>query len=191
MFIFQTCWCSSRPDRQHLHVYPLGYLWNCHRERAYAAAGLNGSGIPVFGGPTETFLFFHPYLGRHAASRKCVDHHLLWQLSLYSCIPSILGPLIACFIFGGNRVGHVFLLHTVSLWLELLSQEILDTLMFWARWFNPVNFYRLISRRRRSTETKKASDTHGQVFDVESVVSGGSVLDIRKETMSTHQGLAL
>jgi hypothetical protein len=77
------------------------------------------------------------------------------------------------------------------LWLELLSQEILDTLMFWARRFNPVNFYRLMFRRRRSTETKNASNTHGQVFDVESVVSGDSVLDIRQETKSADEGPAL
>jgi hypothetical protein len=133
----------------------------------------------------------YPDLVRHAASRRCVAHHLLWQLSLYSCTLSILGPLIASIIFGTNKVGHVFLLHTVCLWLELLSQEILDTLMFWTRKFNPVNFYRLMFRRRRYTETKIASDAHGQVFDVESVVSGDSVLDIRQETKSTDEGQAL
>jgi hypothetical protein len=70
------------------------------------------------------------------------------------------------------------------------SQEILDRLMFWPRRFNPVSFHSLIFRRRRSPETQSASNTHGQVFDAESV-SGDSVLDIKEETTSTKEGLAL
>jgi hypothetical protein len=75
--------------------------------------------------------------------------------------------------------------------MELLSQEILDTLMLLPRRFNPVNFYSLTFWRRRSPEIQRASDTHGQVFDAESVLSGDSVLDIKKETKSTKEGLAL
>jgi hypothetical protein len=72
--------------------------------------------------------------------------------------------------------------------MELFSQEILDRLMFW---FNPVSFYSLMFRRRRSPETQSASNTHGQVFDAESVLSGDSVLHIRQETKNTDEGLAL
>jgi hypothetical protein len=61
--------------------------------------------------------------------------------------------------------------------------------MFWRRRFNPVSFYSLMFRRRRSPETQ--SNTHGQVFDAESVLSGDTVLDILQETKSTKEGLAL
>ncbi|KAF8476491.1 hypothetical protein JB92DRAFT_3134461 [Gautieria morchelliformis] len=79
-------------------------------------------------------------------------------------------PLVAFLIFG-------------------TSKEFLDALMFWRR-FNPI-LDTLMFRRRRSPGTQESSNAHGIVFDVESVVSGESVLDIRQETKGTGEGLAL
>jgi hypothetical protein len=73
--------------------------------------------------------------------------------------------------------------------LELLCQEFLDALMFWRR-FSPI-LDTLMIWGRRYPGSQRASIAHGEVFGAESVVSGGSVLDIRQETKSHNEGLAL
>ncbi|KAF8521682.1 hypothetical protein JB92DRAFT_2890152 [Gautieria morchelliformis] len=79
-------------------------------------------------------------------------------------------PLVAFLIFGTNK-------------------EFLDALMFW-RWFNPILATSMF-RRRRSPVTSRESNTYGEVVNHESVVFGGSALDITQETKSTDECLPL
>ncbi|KAF8476489.1 hypothetical protein JB92DRAFT_3050705 [Gautieria morchelliformis] len=73
-------------------------------------------------------------------------------------------PLVAVLIFG-------------------TSKAFLDALMFWKR-FSPI-LNTLMFRHRRSPGTQSAYNAHGEVFDVERLVSGDSVLDIGPETKGT------
>ncbi|KAF8505322.1 hypothetical protein JB92DRAFT_2965181 [Gautieria morchelliformis] len=88
-------------------------------------------------------------------------------------------PLIAFLIFGTSIVGLVIP------WLELLSQEFLNALMFW-RWFNPILAISMCCCRR-SPVTPRESNTHGKVVNHESVVSSDKALDIRQEMKSTDE----
>ncbi|KAF8521691.1 hypothetical protein JB92DRAFT_2890252, partial [Gautieria morchelliformis] len=79
-------------------------------------------------------------------------------------------PLVAFLIFG-------------------TSKEFLDALTFW-RWFNPILATSLF-RRRRSPVAPRESNTYGEVVDHQSVVFGGSALDITQKTKSTDESLPL
>jgi hypothetical protein len=94
----------------------------------------------------------------------------------------------SCFSCLQHEQSESYVVAVVIPLLELLSQEFLDTLMFWRK-FSPI-LDTLMFWRRRNLGTQTASIGHGEVFDAESVVSGDSVLDIRREK-SNDGGLAL
>ncbi|KAF8530612.1 hypothetical protein JB92DRAFT_2857820 [Gautieria morchelliformis] len=84
--------------------------------------------------------------------------------------PTALAPLVAFLIFG-------------------TSKEFLDALRFW-RWFNPILATSMFCRRR-SPVTPRDSNAYGEVVDQESIVFGGSALDITQEMKSTDECLPL
>jgi hypothetical protein len=102
-----------------------------------------------------------------------------------------LAPLVASIIFGANKVSAIFPLQC-KFGLELRSQEVPDTFVVLAKKVQPRgSFYRLISPRRRSPVKQGASNAHREVFDDERMASADNVLDIRRETKMTDEGLAL
>ncbi|KAF8510146.1 hypothetical protein JB92DRAFT_458106 [Gautieria morchelliformis] len=113
---------------------------------------------------------------------------------------SVLVPWAAAFGKPSALLGIIF--PGIPVWVDMLQastplvallifstkREFLDILMFWRRGFSPVILDTLMFWRRRSPVTQRASNAHG---DDESVVSIGTVLDIRQETQSAIMRVSL
>jgi hypothetical protein len=138
---------ASRVLTQPLHVYPLGYIWNCYHERAYVAAGLGSSGIDVLrgrgqqlssliptwvdmlqaasawfiiGGGNSVFMHF-------VYPRPTHRFHYIRHEQSRSCLPVTHSNFVAGASFAGNS-RHVDVLEKVQssqfLPLDVLAQNV-------------------------------------------------------------------
>ncbi|KAF8481407.1 hypothetical protein JB92DRAFT_3038562 [Gautieria morchelliformis] len=82
-----------------LHGYPLGYLWTCHRERAYVATMLNAQRSVVLTGGTNVASISIPGETIFETASSFIP---VWVDMLQAGT-----PLVAFLIFGTSKVNMV------------------------------------------------------------------------------------